>query len=70
MRQQLPVDDQVQILELENKALRFQIERQAELIKTIQEENTLLKRYRALVSRASTLASDLPELAEKLRTRG
>lgn len=69
MRQQLPVDDQVQILELENRALRFQVERQAQLIKNIQEENVLLKRFRALVARAGEMAQDLPALAEKIAAR-
>lgn len=65
----LELEEQLQIMELENKALRVQNERQCQIINELREDNELLRRYRKLVKRASELAEDLPKLKEELIVR-
>jgi hypothetical protein len=65
----LKVEEKVDTLELENKALRFQNETQAKLILELRDDLRYMDRYRMVVERASILARDLPQLREELLRR-
>lgn len=76
MRQQLSPEDQIQLLELENKALRFQVDSQTKIIQdlqaelvTVKDDLRVLDRYRMLVERASIIARDIPGVKEALLAR-
>lgn len=76
MREQMSLEDQLQLLELENKALRFQgdaqtkiIEHQKAEINTLKDDLRVMDRYRMLVERASVIARDIPGVKEALVNR-
>lgn len=56
MREQMPPEDQIQLLELENKALRFQTESQTKIIDGLKKETTELEAARKEIA---TLKDDL-----------
>ena len=65
----LEVEDRLSVAELENKALRFQTEKQAEMIRGLNDELRFYRRFRQLVERAATIVNDVPKMKEDILSR-
>ena len=62
----LEVQDRLEIVELENKALRIQNSKQSEMLLHLQDELSFHKRFRQLVERAATIVGNIPKVKQDI----